>query len=280
MKTKHLFVMLAALLAAGGVWFARAAWRAHRQLVTLDIPNATLAVVLRKIERQVWVKIRTEESLAGVHVKVHARDTPLPEVLDQLAAQAGARWNTLYAVYRNKRALKALDSSLRGDGKLDQAGWTKIAPNLAALADSKPGQAGPVTFLRGRRGQVEIWSPELLLESSLSNRLGNDSISESIALTKAVAARTARKVGGRTATYLAFHKSSMGIGFKMRRGTDSERNRAASLPSASQTTPAVGTNDPPATGRMHRPPNPIRRFQDFTPEQRVKLARQGQGPGG
>src|SRR5439155_12484296 len=29
MKAKHLFLAIAALLAAGGLWFARAAWRAH-----------------------------------------------------------------------------------------------------------------------------------------------------------------------------------------------------------------------------------------------------------
>src|SRR5213075_702086 len=108
MKAKHLFLVIAALLAAAGLWFARAAWRAHHQLVTLEIPNATLAVVLRKIESQVWKKIRTEESLAGVHVTLHAKDLPLPEVLDRLAKQAGADWNTLYAVYRGAPALKAL----------------------------------------------------------------------------------------------------------------------------------------------------------------------------
>ncbi len=29
MKAKHLFLALAALLAAGGLWLARSAWRAH-----------------------------------------------------------------------------------------------------------------------------------------------------------------------------------------------------------------------------------------------------------
>lgn len=294
MKAKHLFLAIAALLAAGGLWLGLAAWRAHRQRVTLDIPNATLAVVLRKIEWQVWKKIRTEESLAGVHVTLHAKDTPLPEVLDRLAEQVGARWNTLYAVYRGTRALKALDSALQGDGKLDPAGWTKIAPNPAALAEPgtdqagplimrKPGDApepmpggppggegehgatmmvarqgphGPIIFRGGPSGQVEIWSPqELVLESSLSNRLGNDSISTNSAPTTTAAAQTARKVGGRWTTYLAFHKSSMGIGFRMPHG-------------------------PPKPGQMPHPPNPNRRFENLTPEQRVRLARQPHGIGG
>lgn len=33
-------------------------------------------------------------------------------------------------------------------------------------------------------------------------------------------------------------------------------------------------------GRMPRPPEPNRRFMDFTPEQRVEFARKGHGPGG
>ena len=44
MKAKHLFLAIAALLAAGGLWLARSAWRTHRPLVTSDIPNATMGV--------------------------------------------------------------------------------------------------------------------------------------------------------------------------------------------------------------------------------------------
>jgi hypothetical protein len=59
----------------------------------------------------------------------------------------------------------------------------------------------------------------------------------------------------------AFHKSSMGVGFKTPQG-------------------------PPKPGQMLNsparlaPPDPSRRFTDFTPEQRVQFARKGHGPGG
>jgi len=53
----------------------------------------------------------------------------------------------------------------------------------------------------------------------------------------------------------ALHKSSMGVGFKTPHG-------------------------PPKPGQMLRPPDPSRRFTDFTPEQRVQFARKGHGPGG
>jgi hypothetical protein len=45
----------------------------------------------------------------------------------------------------------------------------------------------------------------------------------------------------------------------------------------------VGSETPPGpghAGQSLRPPEPNRRFTDFTPEQRVEFARRGHGPGG
>ena len=53
----------------------------------------------------------------------------------------------------------------------------------------------------------------------------------------------------------SFYKSSMGVGLNTPHG-------------------------PPKPGQMLRPPEPNRRFTDFTPEQRVEFARKGHGPGG
>jgi hypothetical protein len=52
-----------------------------------------------------------------------------------------------------------------------------------------------------------------------------------------------------------FHKSSMGVGLET-------------------------LHNQPKPGQMLRPPDPSRRFRDFTPEQRVEFARKGHGPGG
>jgi len=81
-------------------------------------------------------------------------------------------------------------------------------------------------------------------------------------------------------------KSSMGVASKTPHDPDFAPNSAASLPSASQTSPAPGPGNRPSTGQMLNPPArlappvPNRRFTDFTPEQRVQFARQGHGPGG
>jgi hypothetical protein len=76
------------------------------------------------------------------------------------------------------------------------------------------------------------------------------------------------------------HKPSVDVGFKTPDGANFDPKSAASLPRASQTGSAAGPNDGPKPGQMPQPPIPNRRFTDFTPEERVKFARQGHGPGG
>lgn len=74
-------------------------------------------------------------------------------------------------------------------------------------------------------------------------------------------------------------KSSMGVGSKMVRGSNTDPNSAASLPRASQSGPDAGSNST-NPGPKLRPPDQTRVFRDFTPEDRVKFARKGHGPGG
>src|SRR6266436_8922790 len=150
MKTKYLMLGAGVLLAGGGMWFARAAWRAHRQIVTLNVRQVPLAEVLRKLEWQTWEKIRAETNL-NARITLHVTDKPLSSVLDRLAEQAGAHWSTLYAVYDSPRALKALEGALCTDGKIEPVGWTKIAPKPPNLEHAPP---GPMT---GRPGQVMMF---------------------------------------------------------------------------------------------------------------------------
>jgi len=280
MKTKYWLLVISALLVAGGLWFGRVAWRTRQGLVTLDVRNVSLADVLRQIERQTWKKIRAEKTL-DAQITLRVTKQPLGEVLDRIAEQAGARWSTLYAIYDSAHALKALDSTLRGDGKLEPFGWTKLAPDVPALNQPGPEETsgpvfrhsanpegsepkagnrrimvnrtpdGQVVFMGSTNGRVEAWSPEeLIMESALSARIDRKNGREA---TSVAAAETARKVGGKWTTYLAFRKSSMGIGF----------------------------GGPPARPGLdplkHGPNNPNDRFARLTPEQRVQRARESMG---
>ena len=136
MNKKQSLVVIGILLAGICLWGGRTAWRVHRQLVSLDVRNMPLAAVLHKIERQTWKKIRAENEL-NARITLHVVNMPLNDVLDRIAVQAGARWSTLYAVYGSRASLSALDTALRNDGKLEPAGWTKVAPNPEDFAPGK-----------------------------------------------------------------------------------------------------------------------------------------------
>src|SRR5437867_1371098 len=76
----------------------------------------------------------------------------------------------------------------------------------------------------------------------------------------------------------SFPKSSTSTGSKTPGDSNFDPNSTASLPKASQTGPAPSPNNRPKPRQMLRPPDPSRRFTDFTPEQRVEFARKGHGP--
>jgi hypothetical protein len=284
MKTKYVLSGIGILLAASALWVGRMAWRVKYQLVTLNVRNAPLAQVLRKVEWQTWKKIRAEKAL-DARITLHVKNKPLSYVLDRLAEQAGARWSTVYAVYDSSRAVKALDTALCGDGKIEPAGWTKVAPKPPSPDEMPPGGGapflgpkggpngpgpmgggrrmmmvkrgpnGPVMFSGGVDGQMEMWSPEeLVMETPLSTRFKTDS--DEPAATAQAAAETARKVKGRWTSFVAFQKSAMGIGFRP--------------PPASPNGP--GGPDRPGFDPMKHNPND--RFARLTPEQRVQHARQ------
>jgi len=297
MKTKYLLLGIGALLAAVACWGGRVAWQMRHQLVTLDVRNMPLDDVLRKVERQTWEKLRAEQNL-DARITLHVKNKPLSYVLDRLAEQAGARWSTLYAVYNSPAALKALDTSLRGDSKIESAGWTKVAPKPPSMDEMPPAAAqivgpkgipggsggaggqrrmmvvrrganGPVTFSGGSDGQMEMWSAEeLVVETPLSTRLGE----QELAATAQSAAATAKKVNGKWTTFLAFRKSAMGIGFR--------------LPPAGGPGGFGGPNGPRRPGGPDKPDfnpmkhNPNDRFARLTPEQRVQRARERAQGGG
>jgi hypothetical protein len=284
MKTKHLVVGVALLVAAAGGWAGRLAWRAHRQLVSLNVREMPLRQVLRQMEWQTWKKIRAEQAL-DARITLHVSDKPLSYVLDRVAEQAGAHWSTLYAVYHSDAARRALEQKLSGDGQLEKVGWSILAPkapefensaaegpggvlprpspagapdaeSAAESANRPPGPGGVMMFRRNSangvmfaqngQGQTERWAPEeLLAEQALTNRLGTD---YSAAPNAQTAQEAAQRVNGRWTSYLALRKSIMGVGFA---GAGPRR---------------------PGTGPLDR--NPNERFASLTPEQRVQRARE------
>ena len=246
MKTKQIALALAAV--AVGVWFGRLAWRAHHHLVTLRVRNAPVAEVVRSLERQTWERIRFDKKM-GAKITLNAKDAPLEEVLDMVADQAGARWQKTFAVGSSKDALAKLEAVLEGAVKLNDAGWTNVAPKFAGFAmeippgggpepipgrpgmvlqrqmirpedtrGGKPGEAGggAKMFAILPDGTMDQWSSErLVLESSLRPALGSALPEEASVET---AARVASAVHGRSRLYYALEKSPFEMGPMMGSG--------------------------------------------------------------
>jgi hypothetical protein len=140
MKTKQIGIVLASV-AVAGIWFGRLAWRAHHNLVTLQVRNMPLADVVRSMERQTWEKIRFDKSM-NARISLNVKDAPLSRVMDLVAERAGARWQKTFAVGGSDAAMAKLETVLEGAAKLDDAGWTNLAPRFSELAFANP--PGPI----------------------------------------------------------------------------------------------------------------------------------------
>ena len=136
MNRKYLFISVAViLLAAGAAWVGRSVYRARHNLVTLDVYNAPLASVIKQLERQTRETILPGKGLEA-KVTLAVKNLPLDEVLDRLGKQVGANWSKWHAVHSSERALNQLESALRDHTKIEEVGWTNIAPqDLAGGAD-------------------------------------------------------------------------------------------------------------------------------------------------
>src|SRR5207249_9670632 len=152
MITKWIAVGIGAAVAVAAVWVGRTAWRTHHNLVTLRVRNAPLLDVVHELERQTKEKVRLDQKL-DAKVTIDVKDMPLSNVLDLVADQSGARWGKTYAVYENDGALRRLESVLRGDAKLQEAGWTNLAPRFTGAdlpgAEAFAGGNGPVRIVKG-----------------------------------------------------------------------------------------------------------------------------------
>lgn len=148
MKTRDFGIVIAVAVTLAGFWFGRLAWRAHRNLVTLNARNMPLADVVRSLERQTWEKIKYDKHL-NARITLNVKDAPLDSVLDLVADRAGARWQKTFAVGAGSGSLSKLESVLAGETKLDDAGWTNVAPPMARMPPEDVIGGGPAPEIGG-----------------------------------------------------------------------------------------------------------------------------------
>ncbi|MCW5557790.1 MAG: hypothetical protein KIT22_08160 [Verrucomicrobiae bacterium] len=310
-------ITLSLTLAGACFWAGRAAWRAHRDLVTLHVRNAPLSQVIASLHRQTWETIVTDSRL-DERVTLNIKDAPLIEVLDRLGGQVGGLATAIHAVHESRGALPRLVQELRRGGLSESNGWTHLAPRLGAVG---PGPGGimhePVESADGgedlsavprpgvpSQGRVvvrrefdrvvepdsspaspieihgvrinedggvheEIITPEkIVIETGLTNRLKTgDPLAPDLATARGVA----NEARVRCTTIYTLQKSLVASfeGYFVRKFRFAPAGSAAG--GSRQGPPSLEAAAQQAAGE------PLRRYQDTTPEQRARRAR-NRGP--
>src|SRR5262245_37608626 len=120
---KILLISAAVAVVAGLGWSARAMYRAHKNIVTIDAYNTPLADVVKQLERQTREPILLSKDVQA-KVTLSVKNVPLAEALDKVSQAAGINWSRWHAVHDSKRALDKLEAALRNHTKIDDVGWT------------------------------------------------------------------------------------------------------------------------------------------------------------
>src|SRR3954471_11562191 len=95
---KNIFKVTGTIVLLILLWGTYAAIRAHSNLVTLDVHNADVRDVIRKVEWQTWESIFVQKEVEGkITLKVHK--IPLDEVLNLISEQCNSRWTAMYPLY-------------------------------------------------------------------------------------------------------------------------------------------------------------------------------------
>ncbi len=121
-------------------WLGYMAWRAHQNLVTLDVRDADVRDVLRKCEWQTWETIVVHKAVKG-KVTINVRKVPLEEVLGIIAEQTEIRITAVYPIFSKSKSFVNLRKLARGDIYRDTAGWTNFS--MIAGDGGGGGRGGP-----------------------------------------------------------------------------------------------------------------------------------------
>ena len=141
-KRIYLWSSILAVLAL--FWLGGKAWQAHKNLVTLDVRDADVRDVLKKIEWQTWETIVVHKDVKG-KVTLNVVKVPLEEVLGIITDQTSVRITAVYPIYSKGSAYVNLRKLARGDIYRDTAGWT----NFSMAGNNGGGRGG---FGGGRGG--------------------------------------------------------------------------------------------------------------------------------
>ena len=112
--------MLAILIAANVAWRVYAGWG----LITVHADDAQIGTVLRSIEKQAGVQLRTNLS-PDKTVTMHVTKVPLLHALEVLAANTDTSWNVSYFTAADRASIDAALASFARDPEPE--GWKRFS---------------------------------------------------------------------------------------------------------------------------------------------------------
>ena len=145
---------LVALVGAIVLWGGYRAYRAHTNLVTLNVRNMEVRRVVSKLRWQTWEHIVVSKHVGG-NVTLNVHNVPLDEVLNIIGLQTDSRWTRLYPIYSTGKSLASFNRVLQGDLAPAGSGWLGLQ-QLAAWQ-----QAGLGGFANMLRAENKLVSAQL-----------------------------------------------------------------------------------------------------------------------
>ena len=152
---RRVYIWGSVLLVALLIWAGNRAWQAHLNLVTLDVREADVRDVVRKIEWQTWETIVVNKDVKG-KVTINVHKVPLEEVMGIISEQTSSRFSALYPIFSKNNSVVKLRKLVRGDLDPASAGWTNF--NSRGAGGGRGGFGGPGGFADTVRGQNSLVS--------------------------------------------------------------------------------------------------------------------------
>src|SRR3974377_208744 len=112
MKTHRIFLVSSVSVAV--LWGGYRAYRAHANLVSLNVRNMEVRRVVSKLQWQTWERIVVNKNVGGT-VTLNVRNVPLDEVLNIVGLQTDSRWTRLYPIYSTRKSLASFKQVLQGN---------------------------------------------------------------------------------------------------------------------------------------------------------------------
>ncbi len=122
-------------------WGGYKAYLANKNLVTLEVRNADVRDVIRKIEWQTWETIVVNKEVNG-KVTLNVREVPLEEVLGIIGEQTSSRATAVYPLYSKSQSFVNLRKIARGDLEQERAGWTNFSLGFGRGGGGRGGPGG------------------------------------------------------------------------------------------------------------------------------------------